>query len=289
MGQIVGGYALFGGLDDAGPLVKALAASPLVEGLEVPFRGGIIEVPEGAPAGWRYVITMIPETMRRVGEDPRFGLASPDADGRAAALDLLREVHAAVSVSELEVVAVEVHSAPTRTADAEAFAASLADIVSWGWASTEIVVEHCDAFSDEHPVEKGFLTLAEELDAAEDAGVGVSINWARSVIETRDAATGLAHVSEAAARRLLRGVIFSSVSPEDNEVGGAWIDSHLAPAGLGISPRGTLLTAETMAQCLSVAGEAWRGFKIVLPADFDAEARAAGALEMASLVESASR
>ncbi|NHB84981.1 DUF4862 family protein [Tessaracoccus sp. HDW20] len=111
-----------------------------------------------------------------------------------------------------------------------------------GLGSTQVVVEHSDAWSDEHPVEKGFLTLAEELKAAEAAGVGVAINWARSVIETRDAATGLAHVRQAAARGLLRGLMFSSVSPVDNNVGRGWVDSHLAPTGLSISPEGSLLT-----------------------------------------------
>ncbi|QNP55470.1 DUF4862 family protein [Tessaracoccus defluvii] len=133
MGQIVGGYAAFGGLIDARPVVEALAASPLVDGLETPFRGGVIEVPAGAPDTWRYVVTLIPETMQRVGTDPTFGLASPDAAGRAGALDYLRTVHAAVRSAEVDVLAVELHSAPTRTADAAAFADSLAELAGWGW------------------------------------------------------------------------------------------------------------------------------------------------------------
>jgi len=289
MGQIVGAYAVLGGLEDARPVVAALAASPLVEGLEVPFRGGRIDVPAGAPSAWRYVVTLIPETMQQVGADPTFGLASPDAAGRARALDYVRQVHAAVTASGLDVIAVELHSAPTRTASLAHFTQSLSEIAGWDWGSTQVVIEHADAWSDEHPVEKGFLTLAEELEAAESAGVGVSVNWARSVIETRDPATGLSHVREAAARGLLRGLMFSSVSPVDNDVSGGWIDAHLAPTGLSISPEGSLLTPEIIADCCEAAGDVWRGFKISVPASLDAEARGAALLEMLALVDNHSR
>ncbi|NHB84980.1 DUF4862 family protein [Tessaracoccus sp. HDW20] len=135
MGQIVGAYAVLGGLEDARPVVDALAASPLVEGLEVPFRGGVVDVPPGAPATWRYVVTLIPETMQRVGADPTFGLATPDPAGRAEALDYLRRVHAAVTGSGLDVIAVELHSAPTRTASLAHFTESLTEIAGWDWGA----------------------------------------------------------------------------------------------------------------------------------------------------------
>ena len=289
MGQIVGAYAVLGGLVDTRPVVDALAASPSVEGLEVPFRGGVIEVPAGAPESWRYVVTLIPETMQRVGADSTFGLASPDPAGRDAALDYVRQVHAAVTASDLDVIAVELHSAPPQDASVDAFTASLNEIAGWEWGDTQLVIEHSDAWTSLHPVEKGFLTLADELDAAEAAGVGVSINWARSVIETREAATGLAHVREAAARGLLRGLMLSSVSPVDNDVSGGWIDAHLAPTGLSFSPEGSLLTPEIMTDCGDAAGDAWRGFKISVPPSMDAEARAAALLEMVALVDERSR
>ena len=85
MGQIVGGYAAFGGLTDARPVVEALAASPLVDGLETPFRGGVIEVPAGAPDTWRYVVTLIPETMQRVGADAIAGAVEAELRARLRA------------------------------------------------------------------------------------------------------------------------------------------------------------------------------------------------------------
>ena len=56
-----------------------------------------------------------------------------------------------------------------------------------------MVLEHCDAPMP-HPASKGFLTLSAELEAVTTANqktagaakpVGITINWARSVLETR--------------------------------------------------------------------------------------------------------
>ncbi len=83
--------------------------------------------------------------------------------------------------------------------------------------------------------------------------------------------------------------MFSSVSPVVNEVSAGWIDAHLALSGHSAGPEGSLLTSGIIADCLEAAGDAWRGFKISLPARLGAEGRADALLEMLALVDERSR
>lgn len=284
MGSIVGAYPLYTALDDPSPIVSALAASELVGGLEVPFSGGRIVIPPGGNPDWVYVVSLIPETLARCAADPTFGLASPDLDGRAASVAVARAVHAEVVRADVPVLAVEFHSAPTRIADPGCFEESLATISGWDWGATQVVVEHCDAWTDAHPVQKGFLAQDVELDVAGATGVGVSVNWARSVIETRDVETGLDHIEAARARGLLRGVMFSSVSNQDTAFGPAWSDMHLVPTGTSDATPGSLLDPATIWACLEAAADAWYGFKIGAPAGTPVDVRIAHLLETAALV-----
>lgn len=262
LGAIAGAYPLYNRLEDATPVIERLAASPLIGGLEVPFNAGRIEVPASSLEGWRHVVTMIPDTVAQLKRDPTFGLASQDPDGRAHAVDMVRVLHAQAMRTNVHIVAVELHSAPTRTGTRDALAASLREIAGWEWGDTQVVLEHCDAWSDNHPVAKGFLRLEDELDVVESVGMGMSINWARSVIETRERGTALEHVRAAAQRGLLRGLMFSSVADRPTPYGGAWADAHLPPAGVIGGPEASLLTGSDLGACLAEAGEAWRGFKI---------------------------
>lgn len=284
MGQIVGAYPIYNPVADPTPIVAALAASPLVDGLEVPVTDGRIAAPPGARDGWEYVATLIPATMGRLATQPTFGLASPDPDGRRAALDLARTAHRATLDSPVPVRAIEFQSAPTRLADPAAFADSLTEIAGWDWGSTRVLVEHQDAWTDAHPVQKGFLPLTAELDAAAAVGAGIVINWARSVIEARDPSAGLAQIRAAAARGLLAGVIFSSACDRENDLGPAWADLHAAPAGTTSAPAGSLLGAAEIRDCLVAARDAWHGFKINLPPAADTGTRIAALLETAALV-----
>lgn len=284
MGQIVGAYPVYGALPDPRPVVAALAASPLVGGLEIPFLNGRIEVPPGARHDWGYVVTLIPQTMARVGAGPRFGLASPDPDGRAAAIDVVRALHREVATGRERVLAVELHSAPTRSASAGAFLESLTEVAGWDWGPTQVVVEHCDAWTDAHPVEKGFLPFADELDVADAAGVGICVNWARSVIESRSPEDGWSQVVAAAGRGLLRGLILSSVADRPTILGPAWADLHLAPSGTRLAPAGSLLDPAGIARCIGAAGAAWVGFKINAAAHTSPQDRIAGLLEVAQLI-----
>ncbi len=191
-----------------------------------------------------------------------------------------------------DILAVELQSAPRRTGSAAAFADSLAEIASWDWNGVGLVVEHCDAWTTAHDVAKGFLSQAAELDviaALQGAETRVSggVNWARSVIETRDVATGAAHVRAAAARGLLGAVMFSSVADRETALGPAWADVHLAPTRTTGAAAGSLLTPELILEALAAAGpsDAIIGLKVNLgPGVLSPAQQVARLLEIAAFV-----
>jgi len=289
----IGAYPSYGAPTSAlaVPVVEGLAASSRVRGLELPFLEGGVCLPAGAslPGEWCHLVTMIPATMGESSD--LYGLASPDASGREAALGLLRSVREVV-VRRGDVLAVEVQSAPCRTGSAAIFMDSLGEIAGWDWNGVELVVEHCDAWSEAHPVEKGFLPFADELAAVASVQgsatrVTAGVNWARSVIESRDVATGAAHVAQAARRGLLGALMFSSVGDRESALGGPWRDVHLAPVGIPGAPEGTLLTAELIAETVAAAGpyDGILGLKINLgPAAADPATIVERLLQIADLI-----
>nr|WP_246223648.1 DUF4862 family protein [Pseudarthrobacter psychrotolerans] len=60
----------------------------------------------------------------------------------------------------------------------------------------------------------------------------VAVNWARSVIESRDTTAPDRHVELARQAGVLAGVVHSGCSPRPTPFGGAWDDAHL-PLALG--------------------------------------------------------
>lgn len=268
-----------------------------VDGLEIPFADGLHRDERWfldlLPEGSRHVVTAVPITAMRVRDDPRFGLASTDAEGRAAAVGVAEEVRAAVRRifdSGASVLAVEIQSAPNRVAEpgagsAEALAASLADLADRDWCGAALVIEHCDAPTAGHSAQKGFLTLDDELKVVAHAtsSSGVVINWARSVIEGRDPQTAVRHVVAAAER--LRGVMFSGVADGGK---GDWLDAHLPPAD---GDPTSLLTAERMLGTLRAVGTtppSFIGAKVAArTSDRDAADRAAGVLAAVHQVRAA--
>ena len=137
-------------------LLSGLCALPSVAGLEIPWLGALHphDVPwflRNVPAGAQLSLTPLPWVMRRCAADAAYGLASPDSDGRAAAIADLRRVAADVrrlsSDSDATVSFVGLHTAPQGAATPDALARSLDEISSWDWVGAELVVEHCDARS----------------------------------------------------------------------------------------------------------------------------------------------
>lgn len=268
----------------------------------------VVEVPlpaAGAPAldaarvartldpAWDLLVTCIPRTMATLATSPASGLASTDEDARRAALADVAQVrdlaHAlADAAGRPRVRAIAVHSAPGPVhGSLDALEASLAELAGWDLAGAEIVVEHCDALVAGQVPAKGFFTLAEEIAvvarvraAQPGARLGVGINWGRSAIEGRSAATATAHVRSAARAGVLRALLFSGACASAGAWGPAWADTHIPPRGphpaLAASS-GSALGIEEMRDALAAAAGCPLGFvgaKVsVRPTDADVDAR----------------
>jgi hypothetical protein len=293
---IVGAYAAARPDWSSGQLVDfytALGGIPGVAGLELPTAQleTFVREPEllrPLPDHWQYEITELPGTMAALTSSADLGLASTDASGRRSAVARVERVRTLVHalnerLGRPAVRSVTVVSAPTRAAaDApgpasRAFAESLADVCSRDWGGAVLAVEHCDAAVAGHAPAKGFLPLDAELDcvaAVSGHGVPVKvvINWARSVIERRDAATAVEHALQARERALLGGVVLSGCAAVESAWGEPWADTHVPPAGVQPAAgagHSSLMTGERMAALLRAAGaDAAVGLKLsVRPRD----------------------
>ncbi len=192
------------------------------------------------PADWSITLNDIPATWRATAGNPKFGLGSPDEAGRLAAMAMLREIHTAIDVihqrmGRAVVSALEIHAAPgfdhwVVHPSAEAFKRSMGEALQLDWGTTDLLLEHADAFIEGQTPAKGFLPLAEEIEvlsAFRGSSAGLSLNWGRSMIELRDADRVIEHTVAASASGLLKGFTFSGSAAVDNPCGVAWADSHL--------------------------------------------------------------
>lgn len=308
MSYIVGAYAAAPPPNTASSEVvaafyDALAELPDVRGLELPCHDHPAATRDAWWSAklrpeWDYVVTTIPGTMARLQPDPQFGLASTDGRGRAAALDFVRDVQQSVeqlnsSLGRAAVIGVELHSAPNQSqpgvqGSRDTLVESLTEISSWDWAGARLTIEHCDAFTLAHRVEKGFLSLGEEIAAVSavnantDANWGISINWGRSAVEARDAGVVAEHIAEARQAGVLAGLIFSGAADEDGPFGLAWEDTHLPPSDPARDHTGSvsLLTraeiAKSLAATVNPSELDFLGFKVgVRPLDSTVDSRIA--------------
>lgn len=250
-----------------------------IQGVELPFDMSLHPISEDwllkqISREWDIVITLIPGTVRRMKEDAQFGLASTCSQSRAAALKFCREARLAIervnaALGRNAVIAVQIHSAPSVQHPADphskaALVSALCELASWDWMEARLVIEHCDANNGVHQPAKGFLAQQIEIEAAltvnhlAGTNIGVSVNWARSVIEARRSSAALAHIEHANGAGLLAGITFSGCSPQETAYGPAWADAHLppaAPAGLSDAfaqaARGSILTQRDIIAALS--------------------------------------
>jgi Domain of unknown function (DUF4862) len=285
--------------------LSQVARIPGFGGLELPYAGALHEdeawLLDQLDPAWDLVLTAIPGTVARVGADPDFGLASPDARGREAALRFTAGLRDAVHriaqhLGRASVLAVELHSAPTGRGDATAFAESLAQVAGWDWAGAALTVEHCDALRPDHAPQKGYLSLADELDAvAALPGIaGITVNWGRSVIEGRAAGTAIEHIERVRAAGALAGLMFSGVAAGPNPFGDPWHDAHLPPRPVAAGDTdltgepSSLLGPAEIADALRAAGgqQRFTGLKIsVRPSDLPVAARVAYLRDAVALLE----
>ncbi len=247
MSYIVGAYAAAPVQTSWDPAVEAgylaaVAELPGLRGLEVPYTGKLHHdedwLLDHLDPGWDLVLTAIPGTVARTAADPHFGLASPDATGRQAALDFTAGLRTAVRrihdrLGRAAVIGVELHSAPRGTGTAEAFADTLTEVCAWDWDGAALTIEHCDALRPGQDPQKGYLDLDAELKvvAQVDGLAGITVNWGRSAIEGRSADTAREHIAAVAAAGALTGLMFSGAAARPGAFGDAWLDAHLPPSG----------------------------------------------------------
>lgn len=246
-------------------VVGAYAAQPNAAAERRAFLGGVLDLPGvdgleiswGAP-GWdedfpiladllerrggqgRHVLTLIGAAASAAAKDPKVGLASTDAAGRARAVELVAAAHRAVAdfvERGQRILAVEVHAFPSLPAAAAgeggcALEASLREIASWDWGGATLIVEHCDARPTDGSWQKGLLPLDVEIEAVMAAAgaaptpLGMAVNWGRSAIEERDATAPERHARRLRSAGLLRGVMLSGATGREGAYGPAWSDVH---------------------------------------------------------------
>lgn len=280
-GFIVGAYAASPAHRSWDPGLEAelflgLAADPRVAGLELPWLGRLHPHDEAwlcahLPERFSVVLTDIPDTVSLLSDDPVFGLASPDREGRARALrraeqlrDDVRRLNDATGRSAVAVV--ELHSAPRARASRPHFEDSLAQLQQGDWDGAQVVIEHCDAWVEGQRPEKGFLSLADELRALEDSPFGLSLNWGRSAIELRDADRVIEHIAFARESGRLSGLMFSGAADRSGFLADAWVDAHHPMRRDDRHPWGdptSLLTEQRLAAAVAAAGsDVWIGVKM---------------------------
>lgn len=287
----VGAYAAAGGLDDAGEAALYAGLEDLgVAGIEQPFfkEGRLHPRDDGRlvsliPPSWSLVLTLLPGTMERLKDDPHFGLASADADGRRRALDFCESARRTLEHLAKHrghgALAVHVHSAPKlgtgAKASLERFIDSLSTLRAMDWGGATLLVEHCDAFAKDRSPEKGFLPVEDEVLALKRSKgktpAALSVNWGRSALETRSAQGPLDHLARAAQAEMLGGLFFSGVTPAHPDYG-AWKDSH-APFSTTVPE--SLLTPDAAAEALAAAPDVpLLGLKLqTLPSSMPVEKR----------------
>ena len=164
---------------------------------------------------------------------------------------------------EKKVISVVLTTSPSLKVDkvqssVSSLVKSLNELLNWNWFGAKLVIEHCDSGRKNNPV-KGFLSLDEEIDALETVNknisnpIGLTINWARSVIEFRSEMGPIEHVNKCFNKGLLSGIMFSGTSP-DSKLYGSWSDLHLPIAkekGIEYFEETSLLTAQNIKNTLS--------------------------------------
>jgi hypothetical protein len=243
-----------------------------IRGLELPFWGELHEHNEEfflslLDPKWEYVLTCLPGTMKSLELNPHFGIASDDEKSRLQAIAFYKKANKALVklnsyFGKQKVISVAMASAPSLKIDgvsssSKSLAKSLGEIASWDWFGAKLVIEHCDSGRESNPV-KGFLSIEEEIEAILEVNnklentIGLTINWARSAIETRSEHGPIIHVKKAYENKILSGMMFSGTSPKCESYGD-WSDLHLPVSkenDISYYEKDSLMTLENMKNTL---------------------------------------
>lgn len=214
-----------------------LSKNESIRGIEQPYLNslhpfGTDFILKNIPESWDIVITAIMETMSRRKDNSAFGLASTRDSERLSCIDYYRQIFEATSrindeYKRNKIIALQLQSAPDKSNPSvddavSCFYESVRTIKSWGW-SCPLIIEHCDSMTGIVP-QKGFLPLEKEIEVARELGISVCINWARSVLETKQTETALDHVIKASQAGVLKSVMFSGTTASGAY--GTWGDLH---------------------------------------------------------------
>ena len=224
-----------------------------IRGLELPFWGKDLHpfddewLLSNLEPKWENVLTCVPGTMKKLENNPYFGLASKNQMSRKDAIKFYSKAHSCIEklkgkFGPRSVIAIFITSSPIINnkqvnAEKEAFISSLNELASWDWGNTKVLIEHCDAYNEKNTKpKKGFLSIKDEIDAIKQTNelyktnFGIIINWGRSVIEHRNINGPLKHIKSAMLHNVLDGLMFSGTTANDNNLYGAWSDLHMPPA-----------------------------------------------------------
>jgi hypothetical protein len=286
-GYVVGAYAAsptLAGWDERleADFYETLASDPRIGALELPWAGALHPHDEDwlfahLPARFDVVLTDVGHVYLTGLKRPHFGIAAVDEDERVAALSDVRRMRDDVmrlndARGRRVTRAVELHAGPRgNLSSAASLARSLSDLADWNWDGAELVLEHCDALVPGHAPEKGFLRLADELEAVRRsrADVGIGINWGRSALELRDPERVVDHIESARDAGKLRALVFSGASAEAGYAAKPWSDVHNMFRRSPAHPHGdpvSLLTGERARAALQAAPPGvWLGVKLWWP------------------------
>lgn len=260
---------------------QQLVKSPEIVGIEQPLyldskRYPLDWLRETIPDHVSLIITTLPVFMQLSQSDPLLGLASMHEKHRYAAMKVMENINQQIHelnqmFSRNVVKAIHFHALPKNKDELRgnktAFAKSLQEMKSLDWMGAELNLEHCDAQLPTHAADKGFLLLDDELEALDQVGgFGITLNWARSVIEYRSVDGPIKHIQMAKQADLLRGFFFSGCTDDSNSEYGAWKDTHTPVQNFIESaylPTKSLLGANEIQQVLSLLNdEIYLGVKV---------------------------
>lgn len=215
------------------------------------------------PSDWKIVCTAVMYTMGQRADNPGFGLASTEEEGRKACvrfhqhileqMNICRAKYGNERFSHLEIQSAPLKNSKDVDASAEAFLTSLKEILSWDWPC-KIVIEHCDDMKSKR-LSKGFLPLINEIEACRNHDLGICINWARCVLEADDVYEPLKAIAMCKEAGILKGLMFSGTA-----TGGGWgnhNDNHVPFApfrGSRLQVEESLMTVERAHDCMQLAG-----------------------------------
>jgi hypothetical protein len=267
---------------------KLTQSIPEIRGLEIPFWGENIHL-FGADfllkyiqPKWENVLTCIPASVMGLKKNRHFGIASNNNALRIEAVEMHKRANRMVHrinshFGKKSIIAVQIASAPSMSIpgvinSTNSLLKSMREILSWDWMGAKIVIEHCDSCTNKNTVEKGFMSINNEIESlltlSSDYKVGLTLNWARSAIEGRSPLTVIEHIKLASENNLLSGIIFSGVSIND-EMYGEWKDLHMpfAPSyGIKNYESNSLLTKRNIKktlESLNISELDYVGFKLL--------------------------